>query len=577
MKLILSLLLLLITHHSSLITPTYATVDPLAVPNNKFGVHIIQATDSESKPAQDMVNSGGDWGYITVLIESGDLKEDKWQTFFNLLRRQHLVPIVRLATHPDGGRWVRPFENQESAWAEFLDKLNWPTKNRYVTIYNEPNHATEWGGTVDARDYAKTLNKTIDALKAKNPDFFILNAGLDASAPQKLPAYQDEAQFLKEMESEVPGIFNKLDGWTSHSYPNPGFVGSPNSNGRGTIRTYLWEQEYLKSLSLNKNLPIFITETGWKHAEGKKLDPSLPSVEEVAQNYQKAFEEAWNNSKIVAVTPFLLSYQEEPFDHFSFKRYTGASQNQKILGTQYPEYYPQYQTLKDLPKTSGKPIQENKAKLVKGEFYSTLVAGQSYQIPLTFENTGQSIWNDGNEVSLVPSGDTDKLGLGKIPIPLIQKVEPKGKYTFVLNIHSPDSGTYHVNFDLFQDSKKVDMETLEYTTTVKSPVVLKIKSSLKWKEKFDGNYILGVMGAIGTTLKTVTLGENGQSKELSASDLLPDYEFDFTLQKPFYKSKTIRQKVRSGLNELDFGELQPDIGSAILNPKQLWKLLPLSN
>ena len=28
---------------------------------------------------------------------------------------------------------------------------------------------------------------------------------------------------------------------------------------------------------------------------------------------------------------------------------------------------------------------------------------------------------------------------------------------------------------------------------------------------------------------------------------------------------------------VDFGELQPDICSAILNPKQLWSLLPLSN
>src|SRR3990167_1341043 len=76
----------------------HAVVDPLSVPNNKFGIHIIQATPDESSPAASLVNSqGGDWGYVTVLIEGKDKKKDKWQEFFNDLRRRHLIPIVRIA------------------------------------------------------------------------------------------------------------------------------------------------------------------------------------------------------------------------------------------------------------------------------------------------------------------------------------------------------------------------------------------------------------------------------------------------------------------------------------------------
>lgn len=87
---------------------------------------------------------------------------------------------------------------------------------------------------------------------------------------------------------------------------------------------------------LTKNLPIFITETGWKHAEGITFDPSLPSSDTVAENFKQAFENAWNNNQIVAVTPFLLIYQEPLFDHFSFKKFASY------------DYYPFFQTIQDL-------------------------------------------------------------------------------------------------------------------------------------------------------------------------------------------------------------------------------------
>src|SRR3972149_12290799 len=106
----------------------YAIVDPSDVPNNKFGIHIIQATPDESFPAEQLVNTNGDWSYITFLIESKDRNEGKWQEFFNDLRRRHLIPIVRLATKPVNEHWERPYEKEYEAWADFLDTLNWPVK-----------------------------------------------------------------------------------------------------------------------------------------------------------------------------------------------------------------------------------------------------------------------------------------------------------------------------------------------------------------------------------------------------------------------------------------------------------------
>lgn len=563
----------------------HAIVDPLSVPNNKFGIHIIQATPDESSPAASLVNTNGDWGYITFLIESKDRNHDKWQEFFNDLRRRHLIPLVRLATKPINQHWERPYEGEEQAWADFLDNLNWPTKNRYIIIYNEPNHAQEWGNFVDAKNYAKVLDQTITALKnkrslissqgseIKNSDFFVLNAGFDASAPSKLPDFEDQVTFMNQMNQEVPGIFEKLDGWVSHSYPNPNFSGSPDSLGRGTVRTFLWEMSVMRSLGVSKDLPIFITETGWKHSEGINNDPSLPSPEIVAFNLKRAFENIWASSKIVAVTPFLLNYQEPLFDHFSFKKINTVSKT---------DYYPQYQIVKNLPKINGQPIQENKAQLTKGEIYSSIVSGETYKISLTFKNSGQSIWNDPTpegleEVRLVPIQGGNELGIEEVKIPKNFKIEPEQEYTFNLSLKAPQKGSFKVVLNLFLGSRQFDSKPLEFATEVKPPVILLVQNSLKWKKSSTGDYFLRIEGTVGESIQKLTIGEDNKSPQLEARYLLPDYSFDFTLEKPNYKVKTIHQKVLPGVNILDFGTLEPDFISAILKPKELWNLLPFSN
>lgn len=319
----------------------HATVDPLAVPNNPFGIHIITPTPNEIGDASKLVNSsGGSWGYVTIVIEEKNRDIASWRAIFDELAKNHLIPIVRIATQVSGDTWRRPTEEDAFSWASFLSSLNWPTKNRYVIIYNEPNHAKEWGSAVDPKSYAQILNRFIRELKLKSPDFFVLNAGLDASAPHEPPNYFDEIQFLNQMNEAVPGIFDQLDGWVSHSYPNPDFAGSPKDSGRGTVRTYLWELDVLKDIGVTKNFPVFITETGWQHAEGIVYDRSRPPSETVGRFLLEGYQEAWNDPRIVAVTPFLLTYPEPPFDHFSFQN------------------YPQYVMLQTVAKPKGEPVLE---------------------------------------------------------------------------------------------------------------------------------------------------------------------------------------------------------------------------
>lgn len=346
-------------------------------PNNKFGIHLVQPHSEEIKKAAELVNSaGGRWGYITLVIQENDRNVQKWQEIFDLARENNLIPIVRLATMPDGENWRRPRRQDASSWADFLNSLTWVVKNRYVILFNEPNHGSEWGGAVDAYDYAETAKAYAMELKKKSPDFFIMLAGLDASAPVSPPVYQDEAYFLRNIFEKISkDDFNSLfDGWSSHSYPNPGFSGSPWDAGRGTIRTYRWEVDYLKSLGIDKSLPVFITETGWER--GRRLSES-----DVANYYRAAFENIWMQDKdVIAVTPFVLDYQSDPFLGFSWKK-----QNKS-------EYFQQFETVQNVKKTEGSPEIVDRGEIVF-EYPRELVMQSSYHYRLKLKNSGQAIWD----------------------------------------------------------------------------------------------------------------------------------------------------------------------------------------
>ncbi|MDH7475952.1 MAG: hypothetical protein QHH09_00570 [Microgenomates group bacterium] len=371
-------------------------VSVLAAANNKVGIHLAQPHLNDLQSIKELVNSsGGDWGYVTVIIQENDRNIKKWQEIFDLLREKHLIPIVRLATEPEGEVWRRPKKEEAENWANFLASLNWVVKNRYLVLFNEPNHGSEWGGEVDAEDYAQVAFEFIKKLKEKNPDFFVMLAGLDASAPQSPPVFEDEKLFLEKAllsplgDSSSDGRSNCLNliecinndlinGWSSHSYPNPGFSGSPWDQGRGTIRTYLWELSLLKSLGVAKDLPVFITETGWS---ADKL-----SRETIAQNFRLAYENVWlPDGRVMAVTPFVFDYQGPPFLGFSWKLPSSIVSDQEI-------FFPQYFSVQSITKVKGEPEQEEKGIII-ADFPKEIVAHSNYHLTFKIKNFGQGFWD----------------------------------------------------------------------------------------------------------------------------------------------------------------------------------------
>ncbi len=401
---ILSAIFLFAVYASSYV-PVYAIVDPAAVPNNKVGIHLAVVDRPELQAAAQLVNgSGGAWGYVTVVIQEDDRDVGKWQEAFNEMRRLKLIPIVRIATKPEGGFWRRPTPEDAQSWVSFFQQLNWVAKNRYVVLFNEPNHATEWGGSVDPEGYSRTVKVFAEKLKEAHTDYFVMLGGLDLSAPSQGTSYEDAGNFFDRMFSEVDAAtWNSLiDGLASHAYPNPGFSGSPFDTGKMSIRGYEWELAHLASLGISKPLPVFITETGWR--------TGYLSDETVSHYMKSTYDSVWMpDSRVVAVTPFVLNYQTDPFLGFSWRKQNSS------------DYYPVYTAVRDMEKVGGSPVQEHSFTVVSPLPHA--LAGSSDMVfTLRVKNTGQSIL-DGKDGYRLVVGNLPEGSSARVSVPS-QLLEP---------------------------------------------------------------------------------------------------------------------------------------------------------
>lgn len=318
-----------------------ALYDPFSRPNNFSGIHIL--FPAELSEASTLVNStNGEWGYVTIPIQTGDKDLEKWQDFMDSAKEHKLIPIVRLATQADRENtsvWAKPTTTDILDFANFLNSLNWPVENRYIIVFNEVNRFDEWGGEApNPKEYADLLSYTVEVFKERSPNFYIIMAGLDNASPNDRVKYMDNLVYFREMVEYNPEIFNKIDAFSSHSYPNPGFTAPPLANKVEGVTTYQFEYNLINAKTTSKK-PVFITETGW---DSNKLPESL-----IAQYYKITYDNFWNKDKdkIVAITPFLLNSQGGgAFDIFSFVK-DGRQ-------TQY------YEVSRNIEKTKGEPLLE---------------------------------------------------------------------------------------------------------------------------------------------------------------------------------------------------------------------------
>lgn len=282
---------------------------PVMAAGEVLGIHVLGP--SEVEQASMLLSTPDKASHtITVPLSFDDLnKRDLWQHFFDTAASSNLQPIVRFTTRFEAGSWTVPNRAEVIKMIDFLTAMDWHRDDMTVILFNEPNHAAEWGGKIDPQSYALIADFAADWLKTEPKKYIVLPAGMDLAAPNGSTT-MEAFNYLRQVFQAAPDFVSKLDGWTSHSYPNPGFASSPSKRDKGSLRGYEHELAFLKEFTPHA-LPVYITETGW--------DQRTLSDYQVKLYYRLAYDSIWKQDpRIKTVTPFLLRGAPGTFAPFSF-------------------------------------------------------------------------------------------------------------------------------------------------------------------------------------------------------------------------------------------------------------------
>ena len=524
--------------------------------NNKFGIHVFD--ESDLKDAAALVNSsGGEWGYVTMVIREDERDIQRWQNVFNEMRRLKLIPIMRIATGMENNYWRVPENSEAQSWAEFFHALNWPTKERLVILFNEPNHAKEWGGNIRPDEYAETYSLYRNTLLRFSNDFVVLPAAMDLAASDTSNT-MDATRFYELMHAQDTFIFTKYDVLNSHSYPNPGFSGDVDDTGRRSVRGYEWELNYLENFGLNPEVDVYITETGWI----LKSD-----FEALSEDYRKAFEEVWADNRIKAVTPFILSYLGEPFENFSWK------------STKTGEYYPHYARVQSIVKNKGEPEQIHSIEEATHDIAGELVRDSNYSFTLKLKNNGQSIWNRVNGFSMQYKSN---LPANNVYFSNIPNTEP-GQVANVqvrLSTKAP-LGQYNLQMQLNHDGEGVG-EIVETNFKVRRVPRLTLLARNWFGDTTTDDYLLSVYSneELVLTFEDINFID-GFAHIDGVFGIIPDREYRLELSKNYSPTSKRYAVLGEGTIYVDFGRYIPidfnndskfnykDIIAVVFNPLQI--------
>ena len=274
---------------------------------NKKGVHILFPYEIEA--AAEIVGENG-WVVVPMNMNDWD-KLDVWQDFFQKAAQLKVRVIVRLVTYPKGGVWAKPGLIDAIDWANFLSLLDWQDEEKWVIIFNEPNHAKEWGGMIEPEYYAMILKEFAIKLKAKNLGFKVLPAAMDMAAgntKETVSAWLYWEGVWKKLGNEFYAL---VDGWNAHAYPNPAFSAKPQLDKKNNIVSYRWEIKWWERYFKREwDKPVFITETGWSN----KLLTDKRRMEYAYYAWDKVWQK---DDRVISVNWFLLNGWPGPFADFS--------------------------------------------------------------------------------------------------------------------------------------------------------------------------------------------------------------------------------------------------------------------
>lgn len=289
-----------------------ALLTPQSVAAASMGMHVLHPEEfSQVAKSFAPYRDQSEPLYVTVPFTYDDRSRlEQWQLAFNQARELNIIPLVRIATRFDSqaNAWLVPTRYEMLLTARALNALDWPQEQRHIILFNEPNHHAEWGGQADPESFADITAFAADWFQTESAEYVVLPAAMDLAAPNGSTTMEAFTYWNRAIKQQ-PELLSKIDAWNSHSYPNPGFTGSPTATGKNSLYGFEHERRWWRQHT-DTELPIFITETGW---DGSRL-----TARKLQNNYEIAQRQVWDDEAIVAVTPFVFAGSPGPFAGFSF-------------------------------------------------------------------------------------------------------------------------------------------------------------------------------------------------------------------------------------------------------------------
>ncbi|MFI7500457.1 cellulase family glycosylhydrolase [Streptomyces sp. NPDC049687] len=145
-------------------------------------------------------------------------------------------------------------------------------------IWNEPNISSFWPGGADPERYAEMVKKTSKAIRAADPDSFVLMGGL-ANAATTNSKRQTAADFLDNVLRL--GVGDHVDGVSFHAFSHGVLLST--KTGESPYERITGMRRSLTSVLAQherSDLEVWITETGAPtHGRGAIADSDQPGVE----------------------------------------------------------------------------------------------------------------------------------------------------------------------------------------------------------------------------------------------------------------------------------------------------------
>ncbi|MEB2311675.1 MAG: hypothetical protein OZ928_07475 [Polyangiaceae bacterium] len=319
-------------------------------PANRYGMGLVNQGDATDVELTSKLAGPGGW-YLVIFADvtpNRTSADASWKASIQEAYAKDLIPVIRMAP-PWGDRRVRNMGESPTAYKQLAQaykavlqdlpkRADWPL---YVQVHNEPNLCDEWqcdaaAGTLSDRtmasEYAHLLSDVADALHSiGDPRIKVLNGALAPGGAawcqcgtSNFAAGTLSATFLTYMNEAVPGVFDEIDAFASHSYPAKG-------EGWGFFVAYAEAATGLKYFerelaAIGKgSMKVVITETGWP----TNGDGQTWSRDQVGDFTVDALENVWlTHPNIIGVTPFILR------DAGTWDKFAWASPD----GSPYPVY-----------------------------------------------------------------------------------------------------------------------------------------------------------------------------------------------------------------------------------------------